>query len=454
MLSTLTGGSMAQFVDAKASPEKRLFISLLTRDLSLIDAFLDLMDNSINSALVASGVPLSTAKDYIKLLNIQHTSTIPKIEISIDKKMIAIEDTAGGISFSAAMNQVFMFGRRDDRETDDRLSVYGIGLKRAIFKMGEAIQIVSNHPQKGFTLDLDVAKWERDSRQPWTLPIQGYISKTDAYGTKIYIRDLRADVKTRITDALFENQLKKRISESYVYFLDRVVTARVNNDNVHPVSLDMGENFASDSFGRDAVSCSIIAGLGRPKDGRFLAENSGWFIFCNGRAVAFADKSNLTGWGSLLPTFQPKHRPFLGLVFFVSDYPERLPWATTKSSINEESLIWQEAKRRMADVGRQVTSFLDRRYSEGGTDISSADLNEVSGADLSAFTAVAAGKRNFKASSKKAQEKAPEETTIQFKAKISDVEKIKTYLGNRNMSNGDVGRYTFDYFLKNEAGEE
>lgn len=218
---------MAQFIDAKASPEKRLFISLLTRDLSLIDAFLDLIDNSINSALIASKLPLSSAKDFVKLLDIKDVQKLPKIEIAFEKKVISIEDTAGGISLAAARGQVFMFGRKDDSDSDDRLSVYGIGLKRAIFKMGEAIQIVSNHPEKGFTLDLDVKKWERDSKQPWTLPIQGFISKTDPYGTKIYIRNLHDDVKTRITDALFEKQLKRRISESYVYFLDRVVTARV-----------------------------------------------------------------------------------------------------------------------------------------------------------------------------------------------------------------------------------
>lgn len=215
----------------------------------------------------------------------------------------------------------------------------------------------------------------------------------------------------------------------------------------------MGKNFASDNFAREGVNCSIVAGIGRPIDGRFLAENSGWFIFCNGRAVAFADKSSLTGWGSLLPTFQPKHRPFLGLVFFVSDYAERLPWATTKSSINEESLIWQEAKRRMADVGRQVTSYLDRRYGEGGTDISPAELDEVSGTDVSAFTAVAASKRTFKTSTKH-QQKPSEETSIQYKVKTEKVEQIKTYLGKRTMSNSDVGRYTFDYFLSNEVGEE
>jgi hypothetical protein len=36
---------------ADASPEKRLFISLITRDIPLVAAFLDLVDNSINAAV-------------------------------------------------------------------------------------------------------------------------------------------------------------------------------------------------------------------------------------------------------------------------------------------------------------------------------------------------------------------------------------------------------------------
>jgi hypothetical protein len=38
---------MAEQLRADASPEKRLFISLLTRDIPLIAAFLDLIDNSV-----------------------------------------------------------------------------------------------------------------------------------------------------------------------------------------------------------------------------------------------------------------------------------------------------------------------------------------------------------------------------------------------------------------------
>lgn len=64
----------------------------------------------------------------------------------------------------------------------------------------------------------------------------------------------------------------------------------------------------------------------------------------------------------------------LALSFSFSADPESLPWTTTKASVNEESAVWQEAKRHMVKVGRGVIAFLDKRYTETGTDITPADL--------------------------------------------------------------------------------
>ena len=124
-------------------------------------------------------------------------------------------------------------------------------------------------------------------------------------------------------------------------------------------------------------------GLGTPTAGKYRDSGAGWFVFCNGRTVISADKSPKTGWNNNgLPIFQPKHRPFLGTVYFVSRHADRLPWDTTKSGINEDSEIWQEAKRRMVSVGRSITSFLDGRYADEGTEVAQKDLAEAARSGL------------------------------------------------------------------------
>jgi hypothetical protein len=122
---------------ALATPEKRLFISLITRDIGLADAILDLMDNAINSIISEGRLELATPSDYIALLARKRKKDIATIDIDFNDKSFTMKDTAGGISYYDAENSVFRFGRPlpdEDEENDDTLSVYGIGMKRAIFK--------------------------------------------------------------------------------------------------------------------------------------------------------------------------------------------------------------------------------------------------------------------------------------------------------------------------------
>lgn len=441
---------MPKTIQANASPEKRLFISLLTRDISLIDAFLDLVDNSINSAIKKKKIDLRRTEDYVKLFEGNADDKAPEINITILNDSIEIRDTTGGISLKDAENDVFRFGADDKERSGDRLSVYGIGLKRAIFKMGNIIDIKSHHPNGGFTLDLDVAAWARKKEQQWKIDISPYSVSSGKYGTTIKISELSADVNTRIKDATFETELINRLSETYVYFLDRLIRITVNSKKVKPVRLKIGSNFASDKLSEYKVHCNITAGIAYPRGDTFLAETSGWFIFCNGRAVAFADKSELTGWGvtGLLPSFQPKHRPFIGLVFFASSDPSLLPWTTTKAAINQESLLWQIAKRRMATLARDIVQVLDRRYSDVGTEITPEILRQVSGPSSVSLFSATTRSRSFK--SPPAPKKVARLTTsIQYSVRISDLTKVKEHIGKRSMSNSDIGKYTFNYFIKN-----
>lgn len=436
---------------AKATPEKRLFISLITRDISLADAILDLLDNSINSAVSALGLDLDEPSDYIALLDRKKTNSTVRIDINFDDKEFSLEDNAEGISLSDAENRVFKFGRSVDDDNghsnrDDTLSVYGIGMKRAIFKIGDHVQIKSRHRAKGFEMDLKVSDWERTKQDRWEIPIsETPKAKKSETGTRIVIENLFPDIARRISDGAFEGDLISKISRTYSYFLERVVSVQVNGKIVEPSDLKFGDNIASDSFNLDDVSCSVIAGIYVPEGKFYQAAQAGWYVFCNGRAVAFADKTSLTGWGTaFLPTFQPKHRPFLGLVFFTADDPELLPWTTTKASINQESAIWQHSLRVMSKVGRQITAFLDGRYSDDGTEISSGELAKAAGKATSAFASPSTKSTSFKVVRKKRTT-----TSIQITVEKSDLDEVKEYLGDRRMPNTEVGRHIFDYYLDN-----
>jgi hypothetical protein len=268
------------------------------------------------------------------------------------------------------------------------------------------------------------------------------------------VSNLHDDVIKRVKDPIFTANLIEKLERTYGLFLAKKFEIFVNGSRVRPLDLMLSENRAVESLKIDDVSVQIIAGLASPAaNGKYISENSGWFIFCNGRAVLTADKSALTGWTGQpgLPLFQPKHRPFLGLVIFLSDRPESLPWTTTKSSINEDSSVWLAVKPRMINIGREVISVLDRRYGNDGTEFSLKELKDVGGGSTSLFSAVRDIEKKYFSPPTIAR---PEQIRIQYSAYRSDVEKIESYLGVPGMGGAEVGRYTFNYFLKSRVGED
>ena len=444
---------MTETTFAQANPEKRLFISLLTRDIPLIAAFLDLIDNSVNAALEPFADRLETADGYVNVLEDRNVQPDIDIQITISDQRVEITDNAPGISLELAKRHVFKFGRSSQDENEsDRLSVYGLGLKRAFFKLGRRVRIVSDHIEGGFELNLDVVQWAKDTDMPWQFElVPREPEEPRRCGTIIEVWNLNDETKRRINDGVFEGQLKESIGNTYAYFLSKFVRIIVNGEGVAATNLLVGSNNETARFDSNSVTCTIIAGLGTPIAEKYREHGSGWFVFCNGRTVISADKSPLTGWNNNgLPIFQPKHRPFLGTVYFVSRYSDRLPWDTTKSRINEDSEVWQEAKRLMVSVGRSVTSFLDKRYSDEGTDVAQKELTEVAKERVDAMRASTATTSHFAA-----PKKLPKTTTrIQYDAKIKHVESITEFLGRPGMSGSDVGRHTFNFFLRNEVGGE
>jgi hypothetical protein len=104
---------MAETILANANPEKRLFVYLITRDISLADAVLDLIDNSINAALQPLATHLQTADDYQRFLSDTKLKSTVTIDLTIGSARILVRDNALGISAKAAESDVFRFGRGD-----------------------------------------------------------------------------------------------------------------------------------------------------------------------------------------------------------------------------------------------------------------------------------------------------------------------------------------------------
>lgn len=130
----------------KASPTKEFFVNMLVRDILLKQAIIELIDNSIDGAR-------GTRKNnqYLGL----------KISIEFNNNKFVIEDNCGGIPLDVAANYAFRFGRPKTIQSGDTetTGIFGIGMKRALFKMGNYFSIHSTTRTTEFQLDLDVKEW-------------------------------------------------------------------------------------------------------------------------------------------------------------------------------------------------------------------------------------------------------------------------------------------------------
>ena len=444
---------MSEF--ASARPAKHFFFEMFTRDISLEDCVLDLIDNSVDSLVKTRDINISS--DAISPTNKTRSNTsLPEITVTCSESEISIRDECGGIPVELARQDLFSFGHPQDFKGGGQLGAYGVGLKRALFKIGNKFEMTSFQNGTGFRAYLDDVKgWSSrdESLDEWRVPME-LLKRGSSHpknGTEIRITHLHEAVKRRMKQGAFADELYKDAAQTYCLFLDRYVRTVVNGRIVEPRVFPLGESKevqpAKVEFREDGVTVNLLAGIAEKP---WTTEAAGWYILCNGRVVIPAEKTELTGW-TTPTTFHDKYRAFLGLAFFQSTDPLKLPWTTTKRNVNRESLVFQAALARMTNLARPILRALSDFYPPDATELPpSRDLvDRVKAVDVREVAA--RGPSDFKLERIKAY--VPTTVRVQFDAPKKDIDRARKALRKPRMGAGEVGRYAFQYFIKRECPE-
>ena len=355
---------------AQASPTKQFFVSMLTRDIGLADAILDLLDNCLDGAMrLASGGAVDYAKHFVK------------IEIAGDHFLIA--DNCSGIPREVAKNYAFKMGREpdDDRDSDaETIGMYGVGMKRAIFKMGRNALVRTRHGDDTFEVPITSQWLEAKNWDP--LPINEPTEANEQLpevGTTIEVSDLYEGVSRHFANEAFENEVRTAIAEHFTMFIQWGLTVELNGKPVESVRVEV---LVSRDEARpapyvfqktiDDVLVSITVGLNTGKglgdddedDAGFERDRSsataGWTVLCNDRAVIVGDKSRLTGWGDGIPLYHPQFAIITGIIEFRSKHADKLPVTTTKRALDTSSNVWLESLVKMKEGMRIWISYTNQ----------------------------------------------------------------------------------------------
>jgi len=432
-----TGGEKVEPLVANATPTRWFFVDMLTRDISLQDCILDLIDNCLDGARrsmeggTAKTLPADAYEDY-------------SCSVTLSRTRFEIKDNCGGIPIDIAEKYAFRFGR-DPRAPKDKygVGIYGIGMKRAIFKIGNTAAVHSVTDVDAFKVAVDVTSWAEEKGLNWNFPIERE-RKGGEPGTKIEITDLNDVVAKELEAADFEIKLIRIISRDYSVFLQKGFGIHVNRTLVKPdvFELRSGKGFepARIRYRDEGVDVEIFAGMGsvpaddetpeaRPSRDMAL---SGWYVICNDRTVIAADKSETTLWGYAgVAEWHPQYNGFLGVVTFRSSDPDKLPWTTTKRDIDVTSELYKRALRKMRELTKTWTAYTNRRKG----DIPAAKAIEKS--TIAIPLAKIPERQTF--SVPKAKKLTRTLANISYQQPSAKVDKVREALGSAQLSNREVG---------------
>ncbi|HKQ49894.1 MAG TPA: ATP-binding protein [Phycisphaerae bacterium] len=360
------------YEDVPAHPVKSFFVHMLTRDISVSDAILDLLDNCVDGIIRKTKGKRSGTTPYKGY----------KAQIDIGKDSFSIHDNCGGIPWNLH-EYAFRMGRAK-ADQDAGLPVvgtYGIGMKRAIFKIGKSCLIQTQNGKDAYDVELSPS-WMKDENQ-WTIPVEAAKTRMKEDGTTIVIEKLNKGVSELFGDNAksFRRDFEAQVASHYAFIISKGFSVEVNGRPVSPLPTKLAFEKSNKTKAirpfvytthTNGVDVFMAVGFTRPipseeeiaaeqVEARYSTLDAGWTVVCNDRAVLYCDRTELTGWGEAgVPKYHTQFIAISGVVEFRSNDASRLPTTTTKRGIDAASPLYLQVKNKMREGMALFTNYTNK----------------------------------------------------------------------------------------------
>jgi len=464
--STQGSGEQGKKRRADAKPIKAFFARMLSKDITIEAAIFDLLDNSLDGARRMRGTRKLTGL-WVKIV--------------AKPSGFMIEDNCGGIRISVAEHYAFRFGRTEEAKEildfEHATGQFGIGMKRAFFKLGIRFTVDSKSDEGRFKMDEDVSDWFRshdEDLDAWGFGMEVVSERkfpAAQRGTKISVEPLHATVAEDFSFPDFTRKLRLELAERYVVPMEEGLEISFNGTAMHPeaprviVSASLAPTVRTvrmDPGGKDiengeaAITLRLLCGVAGIE-----APDAGWSVALNSRMVLLADKTPAVGWstqnGSRIPAFHNQYGRLRALALLDAEETTDLPWNTTKTQLDTDQAVYRRARREMVLAMEPVVKFLNRVKEEGDQarklelDPESQPLHRLfeRPKQESAIRRLLKGRpHQFSVEAERVRSRPKPTTSIQYDVDRRRVEQAKQALGVR--SNAQVGEETFDFWWRSQ----
>ncbi|WDQ98162.1 ATP-binding protein [Devosia sp. J2-20] len=457
---------MPQVANLSGAPTKRFFVSMLPRDIELDDAILDLVDNSVDGAMRQRRHNLSEARPFEGY----------SCNLVLNPEYFELSDNCGGIP-NTHIEGAFRLGR-PSLELDGTLptiGMYGIGMKRAIFKMAQDATITSRSNDRAVKVRYDPT-WLDPESEDWNLRIEE-IDATDERGVTIRIPQLQAGSAKRFGSDSFLDALRDKLGQHFAYIIGRGFSITLNGDSIDPETVQMILSDAIQPFDYEAlvegVKIKVTVGFyrnltrqaeledatdpeGNDPTGR-ATDEAGITVICNDRVIVMSDRTTITGWGlGITPRYHPQFRAITGLITFSSDDAKLLPISTTKRDLDTDSDTYRPARNAAMEGIALFVGFTNRwKGSEELVDEMLSVTNRVEARSISLASESGARVRNTTYNEFKFRpalpvpEKGTRKRRIAFSRDHEEVKEMgNALLDDESAKAGDIGGKAWDTVLQ------
>ena len=442
-----------------ASPTKELFIEMLTRDVALVPAIIDLADNCTDGAR-----RLRNEKSWDGLF----------VTVDAHPQTFVITDNCGGMSVEIAREYAFRFGRPSDTSrTKGEVGRFGVGMKRGLFKLGRHFHIRSTTARTQFDATIDVDKWKQKTEWEFKFdnePTEDGKFAPEEQGTTITVTRLHPQVHEHFEESGFIEELRRLLTLKLEKSIRKGIAVKVNGVHLkaHVRSLvatdalaPAKKTFKLKGPSGGSVEVELWCGLGKPESQATARGESGWYVFCNGRMLLEADKTTATGWGTeddeTIPAHHTQFNDFRGLAYLEAADAADLPWNTMKTALDTDHPVYRTVRQQMIALARPVIDYFNKRKKENEA---MKDAGEVPRGVLQTLFdgAVVKPVENIKARSvfivptpkaPKASKTATKMRTIPVVQPADKAERVRQSTGANTWK--QVGERIFDYYYKAEC---
>ena len=444
---------------------------MLPRDIDLDDAILDLVDNSVDGAMRQQRDNLDAKqpfKDY-------------RCELTIDNGGFRLDDNCGGIP-NDYLEAAFRLGRpRIDLDGDlPTIGMYGIGMKRAIFKMAKDATVISRSKDRAVKVRYD-ADWLNSDSDDWDLELEE-LDDDGSTGVSICIEDLHDDIIKKFQRERFIEALTEKLGQHFAYIMKKGFELTINGQAVKPETVQIILHERIEPYDYEGVhlgvDIKVTVGFYRnltrqaeleeatdpeQNDPRSRSvDEAGITVICNDRVVLISDKTSITGWGvSNVPRYHPQFRAIAGLITFYSDDAKLLPISTTKRGLDTDTDVYTYARNAAMEGIKLFVGFTNQwKGSEEQTDAFIPAASKIEARSISLAADRGTAVRGSGGAAKKyvpvlpVPEKGTKKRRIAFSRDADEIVLLgEMLLGDPKAKPGDVGVAAWEEVLERSEGK-